>query len=200
MTDTTLRVYAVRSDAEIARARLAADGIRSRIAVDDEGGLNPGFYRAYGVRLIVAESDVEDALISLGIERIRFRRALVEAIAHHAQWCYPAEACGLVLTDGDRPAFVCALTNVDDSPSRFTIAPHEHHGALRFAEAQGWTVGGVFHSHPRSSAYPSAKDLDGADRGWLHVLVGPVVGGRTELRAYRLDDGVATEVRVDIVP
>lgn len=198
MTETTVRVYPVRSDAEIARARLAADGIRSSIAVDDEGGLNPGFYRDYGVRLIVDEDDLDDAMISLGIERIRLARALAHAMARHAEWSYPSEACGLVLFAGDLPVFVCALTNADDSPSRFTITPDEHHGAMRFARAHGWRVGGVFHSHPRSAAYPSAADLGGGDPEWVHFLIGPVVGGRAELRAYRIDRDVVAEMSVDV--
>ncbi|MCL1594924.1 MAG: hypothetical protein M3132_11300, partial [Actinomycetia bacterium] len=66
----TIQVFPYRSDAEIASARLAADGIRSAVRADDEGGLNPGFFSHYGVRLEVDEGDLEDAYESLGIGRI----------------------------------------------------------------------------------------------------------------------------------
>jgi [CysO sulfur-carrier protein]-S-L-cysteine hydrolase len=195
----TVKVFPYRSDAEIARARLAADGIRSVVFVDDEGGLNPGFYSHYGVRLVVAAGDLEDAMTSLAIERLSIGQAAVEAMVRHAQGAFPLEACGLILFEGIRPVFVCPLTNRDASERRFTIAPAEYHGAWQFAEANGWTVGGIFHSHPRSEAVPSGSDVGGGgEPGWVHVIVGPISGNRTALRAFRFDEGVVSELTVAI--
>lgn len=195
----TVKVFGFRSDAEIAKARLQADGIRSWVFVDDEGGLNPGFFSTYGVRLVVDETDLEDALDSLGIEWIAFPMPIAEAMLRHAHASAPAESCGLLLFDEDGPVFACCLTNAAASPHRFTISPEEHHGVVRFADSRGWTIGGVFHSHPRSEAYPSGSDVSGGgDPRWLHVIVGPLVGGSTELRAFRLADDDITEVIVAV--
>lgn len=199
-TEVTAATFASRSEADIARARLAADGIGSRVVADDEGGLNPGFYRRYGVRLVVDEVDLDDALTSLGVERVLMRRPLLDAMFTHAVAGHPSEACGLVLFDGTDPAFVCCLTNADESGHRFTIDPAEHFGALRFAERRGWTVGGVFHSHVRSEPVPSAADIrGGADPGWLHFIVGPVEGARQTVRAFRIVDGEPSEVWVSVI-
>ncbi len=199
-SDVTVATFATRSEADIARARLAADDIASRVVADDEGGLNPGFYRRYGVRVVVADGDVDDALTSLGVERVVVRRPLLDAMFTHAVAGHPAEACGLVLFEGDAPAFVCCLTNVDGSGHRFTIDPSEHFGALRFGERLGWTVGGVFHSHVRTEPVPSEADIrGGADPGWLHFIVGPVEGTRQTVRAFRIVDGEPSEVWVSVV-
>ncbi len=201
MSEVTVQTYPVRSDAEIGRARLAADGIPSYVAADDEGGLNPGFYREYAVRLVVDAADLEAARESLGIEHIVVPRAVAHAMERHAVWAYPREACGLVLFDTEGPVFVCSLTNVEDSEHRFTIDPAEHHGVVRFAEARGWHVGGVFHSHPRSAAYPSASDRSGGgDPDWMHFLIGPVAGPGGELRAFRFDGEATFEVSLDVGP
>lgn len=195
----TAAEYPFRSDAEIALARLAADGIKAVIAVDDEGGLNPGFYRDYGVRVVVNATDLEDARDSLGIEHLTLDRRLAEAIVRHAASSAPHEACGLVLFDNADPVFVVCLTNTDESDHRFTIDPAEHHGVLRFAERNGWTIAGVFHSHPRSPAVPSQADIDGgADPEWLHLIAGPVIGRNPELRAYRIADGGVAEVSLSV--
>jgi len=53
-------VYPTRSDAELAQSALAAAGIASEVAADDAGGAYP-FDLSGGVRLLVAESDAEDA-------------------------------------------------------------------------------------------------------------------------------------------
>jgi proteasome lid subunit RPN8/RPN11 len=199
MNQSTVKVFGYRSDAEIARARLEADGIRSWVLAEDEGGLNPGFFSTYGVRLVVGEADLLDAFDSLGIERVRFPRPLAEAILRHARATAPVEACGLLLFDDDRPVFACCLTNEAASAHRFTISPSDHHRVLRFAESRDWTIGGVFHSHPRSEAYPSGADVEGGvDSRWLNVIVGPLVGGSTQLRAFRIGSGDIAEVIVAV--
>jgi Putative prokaryotic signal transducing protein len=52
--------YPTRIDAELAQAALAAEGIPSVIASDDAGGAYP-FDLSGGARLLVAETDAEDA-------------------------------------------------------------------------------------------------------------------------------------------
>jgi hypothetical protein len=52
--------YPTRSNAEIARAALAAAGISSVVEADDAGGAYP-FVLSGGARLLVDEHDAEDA-------------------------------------------------------------------------------------------------------------------------------------------
>ncbi|MCL1597705.1 MAG: hypothetical protein M3094_00865, partial [Actinomycetia bacterium] len=87
----TINVYPYRADAELAVARLAADGIKSVVRDDNEGGLNPGFFKQYGVRIEVAVEDVDDAFESLGIERVLVPRQVADAMFSHAAWAYPNE-------------------------------------------------------------------------------------------------------------
>lgn len=196
----TVAVYPYRSDAEIAVARLAADGIDAVIYQDDEGGLNPGFFKRYGVRVEVAGVDFDDALESLGIERIEVAPQVAEAMFRHSAFCHPNEACGLVAFDDDgRARFAVCLTNADASEHRFTIDPVEHHGSITLAERFGLEIGGVFHSHLRSEAYPSASDIDGGPGiDWIHFIVGPVVGSHPLLRAYRINRGEVVELSVTV--
>jgi len=201
-TPVTIQVYPYRSDAEIAVARLAADGIRAAVRADNEGGLSPGFFTRFGVRVEVDDNDLEDAYESLGIERVIFSRAIAEAMFAHAVWAYPQEACGLIAMDDDGDArMVFCLTNTDASKHRFTIDPIEHHGCIAYAESAGWHVGGIFHSHTRSEAYPSESDTGGGgDPEWLNVIVGPVAGPNPVIRAYRFDGDTVDEASVTVEP
>ena len=200
IAEETVAVYEVRSDGEIAKARLAADGIEARVSVDDEGGLNPGFFSKYGVRLVVRAEDLDDAYESLGIERVRVPYQVADAMFKHAGWAYPQEACGLVAVDeSGGPVLTLCLTNADHAADRFTITPEEQFGAIRLSERRGFRIGAVFHSHPRSDAYPSQSDIHGgADPDWIHFIVGPVVGPRPLLRAYRIVEGDVAEVHVTV--
>ena len=100
----TVAVYTTRSDAEIARARLAADGIHAIVIADDEGGLNPGFYSRYGVRVVVTAEDLPDARESLGIDIVGIPAAVLESMVDRARAAAPLEACGLVAGTRRRPA------------------------------------------------------------------------------------------------
>jgi len=199
-SEATVAVYDVRSDADIARARLSADGIDSRLSVDNEGGLSPGFFALYGIRLIVHPDDLDDAYQSLGIERVLVPAQVADAMFKHAGWAFPDEACGLVAFDvAERPVLTVCLTNADHAGDRFTISPDEQFGAIRLSESLGHSIGAVFHSHPHSDAYPSELDIGGgADPDWLHSIVGPVTGQHPLLRAYRIDGSEVSEVQVTI--
>lgn len=199
-SEATVAVYDVRSDGEIARARLSADGIDSRLSVDNEGGLSPGFFALHGIRLIVHPEDLADAYQSLGIERVFVPAQVADSMFKHAGWAFPEEACGLVAFDAaGSPVLTFCLSNTDHAEDRFTISPGEQFGALRLSESLGHSIGAVFHSHPHSDAYPSETDIvGGADPDWLHFIVGPVAGQRPLLRAYRIHGGEVSEVQVTI--
>jgi [CysO sulfur-carrier protein]-S-L-cysteine hydrolase len=113
------------------------------------------------------------------------------AMLVHADNCHPEESCGLLAgePDGDiRMAY--PLTNVLESSTNYTIDPREHLKAIRHAEAQGWDITGVFHSHPHTQAYPSPTDVRlAADPGWLYVIVGMEDRDQPVIRGFRIVDG-----------
>ncbi len=107
----------------------------------------------------------------------------------------PDEACGLLGGDiATGEAVTCYPTrNLAQSATLYTVDPKEHLRADRDAEAAGYSIIGVFHSHTHTEAYPSPTDVSQApDPSWHYVLVSlrdiePVV------RSYRIVDGVIAE-------
>ena len=78
---------------------------------------------------------------------MRLTKTLKSAIYAHAQACYPAESCGLII-DG----VYHACTNIAPQDS-FEIDPHEY---IKLSE-QG-QIDAIVHSHPDGSAEPSEID------------------------------------------
>ena len=189
----TVHVYTTRSDAEIAKAKLSSEGIEAIVVADDEGGLNPGFYDHYGVRVVVRAGQRAAARRALDVASLIIPSQALEAMIQHARSAAPEEACGLFAV-GDEAAvtMVYCLTNTQHSAVAYTIDPTEHYHAWEHARRNGWDIGGVYHSHPASPAVPSPVDLVGLDPDWVSVIV-----GAREVRAYRMRDGVATGVAVD---
>ncbi|MFQ5966459.1 MAG: M67 family metallopeptidase [Acidimicrobiia bacterium] len=127
-------------------------------------------------------------------------RPIYEAIIAHARFCRPEEACGLLAADNEgRLCFSYSLTNAQASPTRYTLDPTEHFRALKHAEAQGWSLAGVFHSHPDTPAFPSATDVQLAlEPEWLYVIVSLADPVTPEVRAYWITDGQVTEESIDV--
>jgi len=201
----TVAVFLLRHEAEIARARLAAEGIPALVQADDEGGLNPGFFAAYGVRLVVRREEQAAAAAVLGESVAMGRDAVsvdpqhVEAFLAHARFSAPEEACGLLAFDEPRRLrFVYCLTNTDRSAHRFTVDSAEHFRALEHAERNGWEIAGAFHSHPAGSARPSATDIETAGTSsWVHVILS-VSGVDPEIRAFTIRDGASVELSIEV--
>lgn len=124
-------------------------------------------------------------------------RDVHDAIVNHARFCTPQEACGLVAVDGaGQLRMAYCLTNIEASPTNYTLDPTEHYRAMRHAERHGWEIGAVFHSHVNSAAYPSQSDVAGAlEPAWLYLIVS-LRGAEPELRGFHIDHGTVTEAQL----
>lgn len=118
-----------------------------------------------------------------------------QAMVAHARFGFPEEACGLLAFDGEgRIRMVYCLTNAEHSPVAYTLDPREHIKALRHAEGMGWHLGGVFHSHTHTEAYPSMTDVARAlEPDWLYALVSLEDGDSPVVRGFWIKDGNITE-------
>lgn len=124
-----------------------------------------------------------------------------EIIAHCLSGL-PIEACGLIAGQpGNCEVERCYPTrNVADSARVYTVDPKEHLHADRDAQANGWEIIGVFHSHTHTDAYPSATDVAQApDPGWHYVLVS-LRDSHPVMRSYRIRDGAIDEESVVVWP
>jgi len=129
-------------------------------------------------------------------------RPVHDQMVAHCLTGLPDEACGLLGGDlATGHAVTCYPTrNLAASAKLYTVDPKEHLRADRDAEAAGYSIIGVFHSHTHTEAYPSTTDVAQApDPEWHYVLVSlrdslPVV------RSYRIIDGAITEEPVRLQP
>ncbi len=123
------------------------------------------------------------------------RRALIDiAVA-----ALPHECCGLLVgrtVDGSTTVIdrITPSRNVTlGAPaSSFEIDPQLRLSLMRSLRGSGETIVGHYHSHPRTTAEPSARDLSRVyepDLVWLIIGLGS--GSRPDLRAWRYDQGAA---------
>ncbi len=128
---------------------------------------------------------------------IEVAAAVLEAIVAHARAEAPNECCGLLIGVAGRVDESAPTPNILASPSRYLIDPERHFAVLRRARNAGAAVVGAYHSHPRTGAEPSERDVAEAhDPSLLYVIVSLRDADRPEVRAYRIREGEVREVRL----
>ncbi|MBE0418494.1 MAG: M67 family metallopeptidase [Coriobacteriia bacterium] len=132
-----------------------------------------------------------------GAAGVRVPRTLTDELVHAARAGAPLEICGLLVGSGDTVSAHYPLPNASASEVHYSIAPEDQLSAYLRAREEDLEVLGVYHSHPASPARPSATDIAQAyDPEALHVIVSLL--GDAEMRAYRIREGTAEEVRLII--
>lgn len=77
----------------------------------------------------------------------------------HAQSDYPLECCGLLSGTEDVIDEVTTASNLKRSPCEFFIAPSELFDFMRRIRSERRVFLGIYHSHIRSPAFPSERDI-----------------------------------------
>lgn len=132
------------------------------------------------------------------MRRIEIAPAVLEAIVTHARADLPNECCGLLIGTSGRIEESVPARNVLASPIAYRLDPVQHFDALRRARAGGRAVIGAYHSHVRTAAEASERDIAEAhDPDLLYVIVSLRDTLRPEVRAYRIAGGKAAEVSLD---
>jgi [CysO sulfur-carrier protein]-S-L-cysteine hydrolase len=130
---------------------------------------------------------------------------LARVMLDHARAELPNEACGLLsgsLVAGKAEAFHPAR-NSERSPLRYNVHPDDLIRIVLEIEDAGRDLVGIFHSHTRTPAVPSATDLREAmypDPFYvLATLAEPDAPPERALRAWRILDRQSVETAIRIV-
>ena len=123
--------------------------------------------------------------------------AVKRAIEEHALRSRPAECCGLLSGTRNLITNLHPLPNDAETPeSRYFASPEDLFTAMRRIREAGQELLGIYHSHPRTPAYPSTSDVEMAfypEAFYFIISLEP----RIEMRAFRIE-GAKIEA-VDIV-
>ena len=134
----------------------------------------------------------------------RLPHALWDQLVAWARAGYPNEACGMLSgTDaherGGVPIAFHGMTNAAASPYRYLIDAGEQLRLMLALDDADQVVWGIFHSHVRSPAVPSPTDIGLAFYpDALYLLCSLADADAPEVRAWRIRDGRALEVPIEI--
>ncbi len=118
------------------------------------------------------------------------------AIQEHALQARPSECCGLLSGKNGLITDIHPLRNDAEKPeTRYFATPEELFAAMRRIREVGQSLLGVYHSHPRTPAYPSVSDVEMAfypEAFYFIISLEPQV----ELRAFKIEDARIEDVEI----
>jgi proteasome lid subunit RPN8/RPN11 len=119
--------------------------------------------------------------------------SVLDAMIAHARREAPNECCGLLVGGPGRIDRSVPANNIAPTPAtRYEIDPREHIALNREVRGSGQEVIGVYHSHPRGPARPSASDLAEAFYpDFLYIIVSLEDAVQADIRAFSIKDGRA---------
>lgn len=127
---------------------------------------------------------------------MQITEAVRASMIDHARRALPAECCGLLSGGDGMITDWHPLRNVADRPeTRYFATPEELFAALRRIRDAKQKLLGIYHSHPRTPAYPSAADVEMAfypEAVYFIISLEPQI----DLRAYRIDGAKIASVRL----
>lgn len=130
---------------------------------------------------------------------VRITDAVKVAIEGHARRAHPAECCGLLSGSDGVITDIHPLRNDADKPeTRYFATPEDLFAAMRRIRESNRVLLGIYHSHPRTPAYPSASDVEMAfypEAFYFIISLEP----RIDLRAFRIEGSRIENVTVAVV-
>ena len=110
---------------------------------------------------------------------------LAEEMVAHCRAERPNEACGLLAASNGSVVKVFRMTNASSSPVRYSLDPQQQYAVYKKLDEAGWDLGGVFHSHTHTEAYPSPTDVRLASEDVPYVIVS-LASDPATIRAFRI--------------
>lgn len=127
---------------------------------------------------------------------IELRCEQIQQIIAHARAEAPLEAGGLLAGSGAIVERVYPMENTDRSETSFLLNPEEQYRVFVEIEELGYDLVGIYHSHPHSAAYPSARDVEMAYYPEAVYVIVSLASPAPEIRAFRIRDGVISEEEI----
>jgi [CysO sulfur-carrier protein]-S-L-cysteine hydrolase len=121
------------------------------------------------------------------------------AIEDHAVRARPSECCGLLSGTDSLITNLYPLPNGADKPeTRYFARPEDLFAAMRRIREANQALLGIYHSHPRAPAYPSASDVEMAfypEAVYFIISLEPQI----DLRAFKIESSRIENVEVSVV-
>ena len=90
---------------------------------------------------------------------MQISQSIKATLISHAIREMPNECCGILASKNGVAVKHYPITNIEQSPYRYSMDGKQVLKAYNEIEDKGWDLGVIYHSHTHTPAYPSATDV-----------------------------------------
>jgi proteasome lid subunit RPN8/RPN11 len=90
---------------------------------------------------------------------IRIPESIFQGMIEHARRQWPLECCGILAGGESTVKRSFEMTNSEQSPVRYSMAPEDQLRAYDEMDRAGMEMVAIYHSHPHTIAFPSETDV-----------------------------------------
>ncbi|HQY29909.1 MAG TPA: M67 family metallopeptidase [Thermomicrobiales bacterium] len=120
-----------------------------------------------------------------------------ETIIAHARHEAPRECCGVIIGPPGDLAELHQMTNTYAGTDFYEVDGAELLALMKESDQRGWEFTAIYHSHPVSVAFPSARDREYAFYPDAVYFICSLEDPETPvLRAFRIVDDSVTELAI----
>ena len=112
---------------------------------------------------------------------------------------YPNEACGILAGSGHEASRLYRMLNVESSPVSYLMDSKEQFEVMKALRDDRLSIVALFHSHPASAAYPSAKDVALAFYEDSAYVIVSLSGREPLVKAFFITNGVVEEIEINVM-
>ncbi len=123
----------------------------------------------------------------------------IDKIISHCRSEFPNESCGILSGKDNIVEKVYRMTNIDKSNVSYMMDPKEQFQVMKEMRNDGDKMVAIYHSHPHSPAFPSAKDVNLAFYSdAVYLIVGLTDSERPEIKAFEIMENKISEVKIEV--
>jgi proteasome lid subunit RPN8/RPN11 len=131
---------------------------------------------------------------------LEIHQDLMNRIIEHARQEYPLESCGILAGKKGRISKFYPMGNTEKSSSCYLMEPEEQARVFQEIEKEGLELSAVYHSHPRTSAFPSQRDVDYAFYPDSLILIISLMEKKVpRIGAFQIEEGKIEEKAIKVI-
>lgn len=131
---------------------------------------------------------------------MQIKQGQIDEMIVHAREEAPNECCGMVAGVGGAATRVIRAKNAEASPFRYSLDPSDQYRILKDIEEAGEELAAIYHSHTRSSAYPSQTDVNLAFYPEsLYLIISLEEEENPDVQAFHIKDEQIEERQLTVI-
>ncbi len=116
----------------------------------------------------------------------------------HCKEGYPNEACGILSGNGSEVSKIYKMTNIEKSPVTYMLDSREQFKVMKDMREDNLSMLAIFHSHPTSPAYPSARDVSLAFYEDAIYIIISLMNKEPVVKGFSIKEGEIREIVLTI--